>query len=71
MIKKNLINNISLIWIACLTFGLAPFTPPHLYEKLCYIVNGQEMLPIDWIDVVMHGSPWVLLILAYFFKLKK
>jgi len=70
--KEKLISNISLLWIVCLSYGLAPFNPPHLYEKFQFIVYGtKEMLPIDWFDVVMHGSPWILLLMAYYFKLKK
>ncbi len=49
--------------IACLTLGLAPFTPPHIWEKLQMLFKGQLVRPIDWFDLVLHGTPWVLLIL--------
>jgi hypothetical protein len=52
-----------LLIIACLTLGLAPFSPPHIWEKLQMLVKGQLVRPIDWFDFVMHGAPWVLLIL--------
>ena len=47
----------------CLTLGLAPFTPPHLWEKLVMLFHGELVRPIDWFDFLMHGAPWVLLIL--------
>ncbi len=49
--------------IACLTFGLAPFNPPHVYEKLVMLFKGDLRRFIDWFDLVLHTSPWVLLIL--------
>jgi hypothetical protein len=52
-----------LIILACLTLGLAPFAPPHLWEKLTLLVRGQLSRPIDWLDLLFHGAPWVLLIL--------
>ncbi len=51
------------IIVACLTLGLAPFNPPHVYEKLVMLFNGELKRLIDWIDLVMHSAPWVLLIL--------
>jgi hypothetical protein len=47
----------------CLTLGLAPFAPPHIWEKLQMLFKGQLVRPIDWFDLVFHGTPWVLLIL--------
>ena len=52
-----------LLIVACLTLGLAPFTPPHIWEKLQMLAKGQLVRPIDWLDLVLHGTPWVLLIL--------
>jgi len=51
------------ILLACLTLGLAPFRPPHVWEKLVMLANGELVRPIDWFDLLMHGTPWVLLIL--------
>ena len=48
--------------MACLTLGLAPFTPPHIVEKLGMLSRGELVRPIDWFDLVCHGVPWVLLI---------
>jgi hypothetical protein len=52
-----------LLVLACLTLGLAPFTPPHIWEKLQMLSKGQLVRPIDWFDLALHGAPWVLLIL--------
>ncbi len=52
-----------MIILACLTLGLAPFAPPHIWEKLQMLSKGQLVKPIDWFDLVLHGTPWVLLIM--------
>lgn len=55
---------LSLLVIACLTLGLAPFFPvPHVWEKLELLANGALSRPIDIFDLILHGTPWVLLIL--------
>lgn len=53
---------IGILLVACLTLGLAPFNPPHLWEKLQLLVKGQLIRPIDWFDFLLHGTPWILLI---------
>ncbi len=53
----------SLLILACLTLGLAPFNPPHIWEKLQMLAKGQLVRPIDWFDLFLHGTPWGLLIL--------
>ncbi|HLV41699.1 MAG TPA: hypothetical protein VKY37_05430 [Brumimicrobium sp.] len=62
MKKKS--NNIVLALIASLTLGLAPFLPePHLFGKIKWVLGGANgMEPMDWFDLVMHGAPWVWLI---------
>ncbi|UCG78408.1 MAG: RND transporter [Nitrospirota bacterium] len=52
-----------LIIIACLTLGLAPYSPPHIVEKLQMLFKGELKRPIDWFDLVFHGIPWILLVL--------
>lgn len=47
--------------IACLTLGLAPFAPPHIWEKLTMLVQGTLKRPIDWFDLFFHAVPWLLL----------
>ncbi|GAB4485243.1 MAG: hypothetical protein OHK006_11050 [Thermodesulfovibrionales bacterium] len=54
---------LSAVVFLCLTLGLAPFAPPHLVEKLAMLFRGKLVRPIDWFDLVLHASPWVLLIL--------
>jgi hypothetical protein len=49
--------------IACLTLGLAPFAPPHIWEKLKMLAHGELVRPIDWFDLALHGAPWVILVL--------
>jgi hypothetical protein len=53
----------SIVLIACLTMGLAPFAPPHIWEKLQMLFAGDLKRAIDWFDLLMHGFPWILLIL--------
>jgi len=52
----------ALVIIFCLTLGLAPFSPPHIWEKIQMLLKGQLVRPIDWFDFVLHGLPWVLLL---------
>lgn len=55
--------------VACLTLGLAPFNPPHIWEKLQMLVRGRLVRPLDWFDLILHGTPWVLLLLKAAFSL--
>ena len=54
---------LSIIILFCLTLGLAPFHPPHIWEKLQMLFRGQLVRPLDWFDLFLHGTPWILLIL--------
>ena len=57
-----------LLVVLCLTLGLAPFTPlPHLLEKLKMLVSGELVEPVDIFDLLLHGSPWILLSLKLYF----
>jgi len=49
--------------VACLTLGLAPFSPePHIVGKLRWVSTGAHgMAPLDGFDLVFHGAPWVWL----------
>ncbi len=51
------------VLLFCLTLGLAPFAPPHLWEKLQMLFEGTLVRPIDWFDLFFHAAPWVLLLL--------
>lgn len=61
----QLINKLS--WLAivimCLTLGLAPFNPPHVFTKISMLLEGHLVKPMDWFDLIMHGAPWMLLII--------
>jgi hypothetical protein len=53
--------------LAALTLGLAPFVPePHLLEKIRMLAAGELSRPIDIFDLVLHGAPWVLLLLKLY-----
>jgi hypothetical protein len=46
-----------------LVLGLAPLRPePHLVEKLRMLFSGTLSRPIDIFDLVLHGTPAVLLV---------
>lgn len=49
-----------LVIIACLTLGLAPFKPVHLFEKLGMLAHGELRRPIDWLDLLFHAVPWLI-----------
>ncbi len=68
---KALLNTWGVIIIACLTIGLAPYSPePHIVGKLRWIMGGAEgMALIDWGDFLFHGLPWILLIRLVVLKL--
>ena len=51
----------ALVIVACLTLGLAPFMPPHLFEKLNMLRKGELKKPIDWFDLFFHGLPFLIL----------
>ena len=56
---------IGILLVASLTLGLAPFAPePHVWEKLKLLADGSLSRPLDIFDLLMHGAPWVLLLLA-------
>lgn len=70
---KSIFDDWKMIALACLTIGLAPFLPePHIWGKLKWLIGGAYgMKIIDWGDLLLHGSPWVLMIIVIvkrFFK---
>jgi len=64
--KKDLLawQTGGLLLVASLTLGLAPFRPePHLVANLRWIMGGANgMEAMNWLDTLMHGTPWLLLI---------
>lgn len=69
---KQLKNNWKLFLIASLTLGLAPFNPPHIWGKIQWLLGGNAfsgedaMQGQDWFDFLLHGTPWVLLLISIF-----
>jgi hypothetical protein len=64
--KKDILFSIKFWLIAALTLGLAPFTPePHIWGKLKWILGGAVgMQTMDWMDALMHGTPWIMLLIS-------
>jgi hypothetical protein len=62
----EILNNWQLWLIASLTLGLAPFTPePHIIADLRWVMGGAVgMQAINWFDLFMHGTPFLLLFRA-------
>ncbi|RMF77523.1 MAG: RND transporter [Nitrospirae bacterium] len=49
---------------AALFLGLAPFVPePHLVQKVRMLLHGELTRPLDIFDLLLHGTPVVLLAL--------
>lgn len=61
---QKLVNDWALLVLACLTLGLAPYTPePHIWGKLRWALGGAKgMHAVDWFDLLLHGLPWALLL---------
>jgi hypothetical protein len=61
--------------LLCVTIGLAPFKPePHIWGKIKWIVGGANGMGFqDWLDVLLHGFPWLILpfSLAVYLKINK
>lgn len=66
--KKILLNPQLLRTSAMLsmTLGLAPFFPePHVWGKIKWVMGGAVgMQPMDWFDLLLHGTPWLVLMAA-------
>jgi len=64
--------NLPILIVVCLTLGLAPFMPePHLWEKLTMLTSGELTKPVDIFDLLLHGTPWILLIIKLVFLATK
>lgn len=49
--------------VALLLAVLPLHSTPHLFEKLGMLVQGTLVKPIDIFDLLMHGTPAVLLVI--------
>lgn len=68
-----LAGGLPLFVVASLTLGLAPFTPePHIWEKIRWATTG---VPFDqsiyYVDVLLHGTPWLLLFISLGIRLAR
>ena len=58
--------------VLSLFLGLAPFFPePHLVEKVTMLMNGELVKPLDMFDLLLHGTPWILLVIKLTLVVKK
>lgn len=60
--KKKLLNAA----LFCVIPGLLPFgSEPHIWGKLKWVLGGAHgMQAIDYFDFIMHGSPFVYLVIV-------
>lgn len=69
----NILKSIpySILIPAAIFLGLAPFVPqPHLVEKIRMLFSGTLSRPVDIFDLVMHGSPVILLLAKWLVERK-
>lgn len=73
---KKFIQQKWLLFLALsLSLGLAPFTAPHIIGKIKWLLGGNVfsekggMQLMDWFDVFLHGTPWLLLICSLILNL--
>lgn len=59
----------SLLAVAALFLGLAPFVPePHAVEKIRMLMEGNLSRPLDIFDLFFHLLPLLLLVLQLGWK---
>lgn len=66
IIVRKLLDQIPILPLAiiALVLGLAPFVPePHLWQKLKMLFSGELSRPLDIFDLLMHGTPAIILII--------
>ena len=59
-------KSIAFFMMLSLTLGLAPFQPePHILGKLRWLFGGAVgMKFIDYLDLLLHGTPWLMLLIS-------
>lgn len=51
--------------VGSLTLGLAPYFPhAHLYKQLVRLFEQRPAEPLDTVDLLLHGAPWVFLVVS-------
>ena len=70
---KSVFNNPVLWLLVSLTLGLAPFSPePHVVGKLRWVLGGAAgMSVVDWLDLLLHLTPWLLLLYAVLIRIRR
>jgi hypothetical protein len=70
--KENTNKKLVLAVVLSLTLGLAPFFPePHIVGKIRWVLGGADgMQFMDYFDLLLHGSPWIYLIILLLMKFK-
>lgn len=63
---QGAVSRLAIPVVLVLTLGLAPFTPePHIVGKVRWIAGGAVgMEPMDWFDLLLHGTPFLILAVA-------
>ncbi|MCK5697429.1 MAG: hypothetical protein KAI02_04650 [Gammaproteobacteria bacterium] len=67
---KRLLNNLSfpMLLLMAVLLGTAPIgAEPHLIEKINMLLAGELVKPLDIFDLVLHSSPFILLLFKSFF----
>lgn len=63
MLKKIDSTPLPIFIVLSLFLGLAPFFPePHLVEKIRMLQNGELYRALDIFDLLLHSTPWLLLV---------
>ena len=58
-------GRVAMAALASATLGLAPFYPhAHIWKQLANLGGGTLGEPLDVFDLVLHGAPWVWLLVA-------
>ena len=70
---RSIFKNPVLWLFVSLTLGLAPFSPePHVVGKLRWVLGGAAgMSVIDWLDLLLHLTPWLLLLYAVLGRIRR
>ena len=69
---RSVLENPVLWLFVSLTLGLAPFSPePHVVGKLRWVLGGAAgMAVMDWLDLLLHLTPWLLLLYAVLVRIR-
>lgn len=69
----DVLNNWRIIILLVLTLGLAPFFPePHIWGKIKWLAGGGVgMTLMDYLDILFHGAPFLLLIRRFFIEIRR